>query len=136
MSEAVVASDGTVTLDWLLLFATSEGDGLGAAGIGVTAGGIMADCTGTCRVWLESAAVRVEATPASRLLPAAIWLRLADAAFIGTGAGLLFVVAAAGASGGLAADVVAIGAAAAGGGAGWLLAVTTGLDCGDGPEWR
>ena len=39
MSEAVVAPCGTATPDWVLLVATSEGDGLGAAGcseVGVT----------------------------------------------------------------------------------------------------
>lgn len=48
MSEAVVAPCGTETPDWVLLVATSEGDGLGPAGSGVAAGcsgdGVIAAC--------------------------------------------------------------------------------------------
>jgi len=33
MSDAVVASDGTATLDWVLVVATSDGDWAGAVGV-------------------------------------------------------------------------------------------------------
>src|SRR5260221_10052662 len=117
MSEAVAASGDTAMLGWLLLLATSDGDGAGAAGDDTIAGGVgvgdvcaaTAGCFETRPVW--SAAMR--APPASRLAPAAAGLRCADAAFTGAGAGLLFV-AAAGVSTGLVAAGAVAGAAAAG----------------------
>ena len=57
MSEAVVAPCGTAVPDWVLLAATSDGDGVGETGSGITA----ACCCGWTLDWLVSAAMRAEA---------------------------------------------------------------------------
>src|SRR5476649_666080 len=142
MSDAVVAPCGTAAPDWVLVVATSDGDGVGETGRAITA-----CCCGCGLVWLESAAMRADAPPGST--EADRVLRLADAVFVftgalGSGAGILFaepgvlpmaarmllgsVVAALAA---LVASAACCGAGAAAGvtasGAGWLLAIVTGL---------
>ena len=121
MSEAVVASDGTATLDWVLLLVRLDAGGTGAAGSAVT--GCWA---GAWLVRLESAAMRAETAalsladvPAGRLRACLIGLTESDA-------GLLAGVAMLLASDGAAGAATGTGAGAAIGG---LLAVMTGLAC-------
>ncbi len=130
MSDAVVAFGETATPDWVLLEATSDGDGAGA---------VISCCCGWTVDWVESAAIRAEAPLAALSLAGAVLLlsTLATLCFLGTGALASFTGAAAGAgrfsaaAGGVA-GVLASGIICAGcavGSAGWLLAATTGLGC-------
>ena len=142
ISEAVLAPDGTATPDWVLLVATSDGEGCGEAG-STTA----CCCCGWVVDWLESALRRVAAAlPESALADSLLLVSVLATCFLAmqadlTGAGVFSagVMAAAGAGASAADGVVASGVIAAGtgcgaGGAGGrLLAVTTGL--GWLPEW-
>ena len=52
ISEAVVAPCGTATPDWVLLVATSEGDGLGEIGVGVATGSVVGVTVACCCGWV------------------------------------------------------------------------------------
>ena len=118
----MVASDGTATLDWVLLLVRLDAGGTGAAGSAVT--GCWA---GAWLVWLESAAMRAEAALLSLAIVPAGRLRACLIGLVESDAGLL-----AGAAILPASDAAATGAAAgtvAAAAIGVLLAVMTGLPC-------
>ena len=144
MSEAVVAPCGTAAPDWVLVVATSDGEGVGETGCAITA-----CCCGCWLAWLESAAMRADALPGSAEDDRVLRAGLAEAVLVFTGAlragalsmalGVLpiaermllgSVVAALAA---LLASAIccgggAMGAEATGAEAGWLLAIVTGLE--------
>ena len=144
MSEAVVALDGTAALEALLLVATSDGEGWGAAGKGVLA--VCSLCCGVEAEVLDWAAIRSDEA-LSEASDRAIWRRadLVEADLTGgVCAGLVVsfagMVIARPVEGALAAGVMAVGwgggaegAGAGGGGEGRLLSATTGLGF-EGPE--
>ena len=113
MSAAVVAFGGTATPDWVLLVATSEGDGAGA----VTA----CCCTGWAVDWVASAAIRAAAALFALSFAGAL-SAFAILCFFGTGALASFTGAAgagtlSAAAGGVA-GILASGVIATGWGAG------------------
>src|SRR4051812_49615771 len=120
MSAAVVAFGGTATPDWVLLVATSEGDGAGA---------VTACCwVGWTVDWVESAAIRAAAALFALSLAGVLALVLSAFAilcFFGTGALASFTGAAgagafSAAAGGVAGILASGGiAAGCGAGAGW-----------------
>ena len=131
MSEAVAAPCGTAAPDWVLVVATSDGDGVGEAGCGITA-----CCCGCWLVWPESAAMRADAPPGSAEADCVLWAGLADAVFVFTGFAGSMVAAAGVLADAFASGVIAAccggggvaGAGATGTEAGWLLAIVTGLE--------